>query len=232
MKTRREIFGMLAAVPLLGAVLVPRKKVKVETLEHDPKTGYITRWEFNTVEEAEDFVRDLIPELTYIKILCRSFPAPHKSITSGYRDAVRAQFEADEIKETQWKIVSKKTGGMVLDAHISFGNIGMVWAWLENIRVNGQVVTRNGTSHISEYLTQPFKKGNPVIDNYTRCMGFECRKEIPYWETFCEKCYLEKEARYAEYDIKHNPEYLKHSKNFTLERILALAEYKQKALGV
>ena len=220
------MFGMLAAVPLLGTVLVPRKKAKVETLEHNPKTGYVTRWEFNTVEEAEDFVRDLIPELTYIRTGKDDAGLTTTEIRSGYRDAVRV-IQRGDIIETQWKIVSKKTGNTVLEGHINFGNIGMTWAWLENIRVNGQVVTRNTKHGISEYLIQPFRKAEYVRIEKT-CDGYKCYEAVPAYQRFCQKCYLEKEAAYAEYDIKHNPDYLKDNKDFTFERILRLAEYRQK----
>lgn len=58
------------------------------------------------------------------------------------------------------------------------------------------------------------------------CIWPDC-EEPTQGTWFCRKHYLEKEAAYAEYDIRHNPEFLKTHKDWTLERILSLAEYRQ-----
>lgn len=145
--------------------------IKVETLEHVPTIHYRTRWTFNTVEEAEEFVRSLIPELMLLEVEQSHNPLYISGVKSGYRGAVKAQF-LDNIKRMQIKIVHEKTGECVLaDTETSqnrfpFWDISTAWAFLSNIRVNGRPVARdvkNGRPIFNQYLSQPIRKGNPSI---------------------------------------------------------------------
>lgn len=183
MITRRKILGFLAAIPMIGAGVTrasaAEEKGIVETLEHTPYTHYKTRFEFPTEKEAIDFVRSLIPELTYVELQDNNYDEPY--IRAGNRGAIRAAYPMP-IHRTEWKIVSRKTEPYgfgvqretTQDIQISdttLWDIARAWACLENIRVNGKPVDRarnivvqgrSGRS-LSEYMTQPFLKGDPVI---------------------------------------------------------------------
>ncbi len=174
---RRDLLKkMIAVLPafLIGkcsALSIP--KVKVETLEYWPTTYYRTRWEFDTVDEAETFVRSLIPELHELRLRLYPYSYPKTSqLRSGYRAAVRAQYKED-IEGLACKIVSQKTGESVYPDWIGkinagyFWSIGSAWGYLANIRVDGKPVSRDcdwqGTKCFSQYLTEPFRKGNPTM---------------------------------------------------------------------
>lgn len=147
----------------------------VETLEHEgwgydtnsknnQETKYIGQWEFDTEEDAITFVRSLIPRLR--KITVRATPGID-SIRSGYRGAVRAQFNGGII-EMEVEIVSRKEDGtytLVLGEHVPWWSVENAWGYLSNIRVNGKPVPRPGKG-ISEYLTEPFLKGEPYVVSY------------------------------------------------------------------
>jgi hypothetical protein len=191
MITRRQLmsifpFSMIAS--LFGKVPSKRRwlrsgigergffspKVEVETLEHEgwgysdasdvAGLKYVKRWEFESKSEAEQFVRSLVPRLT--RVVEKEYERLDQ-IRSGYRGAVRAQFRS-EIIRTEYEIVSKQTDGScipILTDRPVFWSADNAWGYLSNIRVNGQPVSRSGRSgKISEYLTCPFIRGNPVIE--------------------------------------------------------------------
>lgn len=162
---RRDLIQKLAVFPLAVMPLVQCVKlVDVTTLEHDPITQYYVRWQFADVDSAEEFVRSLIPKVSLL-ILRKNLPEQTKrisSIRSGYRHAVRVQLSGDLVCY-QAGIWSKLTEDWAVK-HRVFDTIGSAWGYLEGIRVNGQPVSRGGSNKLSEYLTQPFLRGNPEIE--------------------------------------------------------------------
>lgn len=156
----------------------------LESLEHIPETKYVKRWEFSDEETAIQFVRSLLPELTRIEI--RKDPEYRKTraIRSGYRGAVRVRLDG-EIVSTNWAIYSRMDGWNLILTEDGFWkqgwpllwDIGVAWAWLAGLRVNGKVVTRDvnweGKKCFNEYLAQPFRKGDPEIVELTSFFGVD-----------------------------------------------------------
>jgi hypothetical protein len=191
---RRSLLQSLLAAPLALLFKPQQKKqtVEVQTLEHDGwgfvefperiiSTQYMTRWTFSTHEKAEEFVRSLYPRLAEIWLLKNGHL---DQIRSGYRRAVRAQFNGS-IQRMQVEIVHKQSDGTysstVLLHRPMFDSVQDAWGWLSNIRVDGQPVSRkNSPNGISEYLAQPFIKGNPKM-NYEEPFYFPYR--VPQFTT-------------------------------------------------
>jgi hypothetical protein len=134
------------------------------TISLEPGESYYKiRKTFPTKGMGIEFVKKLYPELIYAQI--RSGDKQSDSIKSGYRGAIRVMFR-DEIIQTDYEIVHDDTKEHVLISDMPLWDIGRAWACLENIRVNGKPVSRPavGSSHLPEYLLQPFRKGNPEIE--------------------------------------------------------------------
>jgi hypothetical protein len=168
---RRDLLGALLSLPFVrwfipGAITGYR----VETLEHEGwgvkeygsgKSHYAVQMTFSSKQEAEAFVQSLFPVLLRIFVFDDDW---HMSqLRSGYRDAVRAQFKGT-IQRMEVGIWSEQDGKLVFLHHPAFWSIENAWAYLENIRINGEPVSRpSSTGRISSYLVQPFKKGDCEI---------------------------------------------------------------------
>jgi hypothetical protein len=151
--TTRTMFLKGIAASVVGLLLPKKKKVQVSVLEHLPETDYVNRWEFDTTKEAEEFVRGLIPHVQALSVEGRQ-----TEIRTGYRDALRYRGQ----EYVCW-LQHKGTGFVVARKHsgLHFYNVADAWAYLENIRIDGKIVTRptvnrhTGKAGLNEYLTQP-----------------------------------------------------------------------------
>lgn len=155
MLNRRRLLQALAAVAVpLRWLGIQKKKAQVQVLEFvGAETRYKTQWEFDTEEEALEFVRSLTPTLL------RLWTSPKNQ----------------EITEMDVAIVSKKDPEKILvygwdcDGELGtlFWGVSVAWTYLMTMMVNGKHVSRPGGkgSNLSEYLVHPFWKGKPEIIN-------------------------------------------------------------------
>lgn len=123
---------------IVAACFVPKqKKVVVSTLEHLPETKYVDRREFDSLEEAVEFVRSLQVHVKSIG------PKP-------------TDYES-------W-IQHAKTGEIVARTWCRFIDADEAWAYLENMRVDGKPVTRPRSGKLlNEYVIKPLiVDGSPL----------------------------------------------------------------------
>ena len=153
---------LISELPGLVLIQLP---VKVEVLKHMPNTRYETLRTYSTRKEAEDLVKALQPRL--VSATCVVDPEESRivALRSGYRDAVRSIYKANEIIQTVYEIIDTRSKEIVIPWHYDEGTFifdcGRAWSIIENIRVDGEPVQMPG--HLSPYLMQPFDRGTPNI---------------------------------------------------------------------
>jgi len=176
---RRKFVAMLGALPFVQYFKPARKNItltgdapesrtdnaqtdvdpggRVEVLEYlnnNTEIAYYTKWVFKSELEAITFVQSLVPVLTKIVGI------KGESTPESIECMIVSKDKPDEILIAGWDIQGV---GQIREV-LPFWNISNAWTYLLGIRVNGKIVQRplSGSS-LSQYLVEPFRKGNPEL---------------------------------------------------------------------